>query len=244
MIIFTILLILIVMWFAQQTKKSQAPLVQHKCSVFDYPFKTGDIVLFSQPLWIFRVFGGSFWGHVGLVWKKPETGELFIVEMTAPPHRNLPAILSNGNIQSSLRVAPLFRIIEKKMRHRERVAVRSISHEISSDKLLKLILEKHETYAFAFDYMAIGMKRATQFLMAGLPVTDRTETSPRFCAEFVCETLKKMGVLDENTVSERALTCDFVSDTQQMDFRNGWFYMAEVELSFRHAGREGTRAHA
>jgi hypothetical protein len=184
-------------WYYETKRKILIPTYA-SVSIRDYAFQSGDLIICqSRRRWL-SMLEGSCWGHVAIVYKDPQTHELFAWE----------------SVSTGIVLHPLYRMLDK---YPTKTAVMSINKPVDMRRFSQFIKTRNDK-PFAFDVGAIGFKRLFKSLLVCLPVEKRTRHSPRFCSEMAAETYKYINVLG-NVSPSHILPDDF---TKFQLLRNGW----------------------
>ena len=191
----------------------------------DYPWASGDVLLFSGEGLMGRVgsatlklMGGSPYTHVGLIYIDQRTGDVYVWEMV--------------NADTGTRLTPVEKVLT---RYKGLIAVRPIHGPTGrgvDNAAMKTFLQNHYgTKDYAYDFVIFTYNR----LFPGLPLpewTSEKDRPTRFCSELISETLQAVGALDYHDTA--AVHCsiprDFAQATQQLPLLPGWQLGEEVLL--------------
>ena len=229
-----ILISLLIFWISKKWLhiRIQAPdrFSRLQVDALVYPFKAGDIIL-SPSGWITRMFVGSFWGHVAVIYKDPQCEMLYAWE-TRIPVQGTWTTLTTSLKSKATRLTPLFRYIERSPKP---VCVRPINREVDILKFQEFIKKKWDQ-PFGFDFLTTGANRVFMDLV-GVPAIPRSKQSARFCAELVAETLIYLGVFDvHNSVdphmrTDHIIPRDFSQQDEHLPLATCWSFGDEVLLA-------------
>jgi len=195
-----------------------------------YPFKAGDLLLCSSSI-LTRFFAHSVWGHVGIVYRDPQTSLLYVWE-TQIPVQGTWWTFTNSLKSKATRLTPLYRYLK---RCPKPLCVRPINQEVDVDRFCEFVKKKWDQ-PFAFDFLVNGANRVFMDVV-NVPVLTRTKRSARYCAELVAETFAYLGVfdfkssVDEGVRPNTIIPRDFGQEHQRLPLVNGWSFGDEVLLA-------------
>lgn len=161
-------------------------------TVNPYSLKTGDVVLNNNLNQVTAFFGGSHWNHIGVVYVYNDV--VYVLDMC--DHR------ANG-----IRMTPIKEYIR---RAKGNVAVRQLKGPTLDGIKLESYVKSMWNTTFARDFVFVGVSR---FLdgMIKLPV-ESTKRYGKYCAEFITDLYKHMGVVVSDTESSTLLPKDYADD--------------------------------
>jgi hypothetical protein len=198
----------------------------HTKHIYDYEFTTGDLVLCQYRSPFMSGFTKSSYQHTGIVYKHPQTHQLFLWHMCAPMHN----LLGTGRNRRGLRLEPLYRaLFETSL-----CAVRKLTY--SPDTPPPQIDMKWMTKTMSMInfnpqvFIGVLSRRLFGFVQAST-VSKRDEQS---CADVCTRTYVRMGVLKPECRKMNIFPEDFwETNDQHLLFQPGFSFSAATPLALR-----------
>jgi hypothetical protein len=218
-ILFGVVLLALERYFVQTSVKRYG-----KLNPLEFRFRGGDLLL-NQSIFI-RSLSGFKWGHVGIVFREPETGFLYVLDINgASAIRDFYTTSLNAQ---ACRLIPLYRYLDKIERP---VAVRQINREVDP-YLFQLFIRMHWKTRFAHHFLP---KLADRVFPKSLAITSvmsvfsLPDSKQRvICAQFATMALVFLGVLKQ--LETELVPEDFGQDTERLNFEPGFAYGPELVL--------------
>lgn len=220
-ILVLLLLAMVVIWMLQRWKRVAHPQCRYECHWQTFPFQVGDILL-NCAARSSRFAGDCQWGHVAMVAQDPVTQLWYVWEMQIPPVGVWRAMTTSLQLKGA-RLCPLQRYLERM----QPVCVRQWSQPIEASALWQVIRQQFYE-PFAFDYLVRGIN--CMFPLANFPLSRRKRNTGRYCAEFMGDTLTRLGILRKEA-NRLLLPRDFSNDeSSNLLLQPGWSLGPEILL--------------
>jgi len=197
---------------------------------------TGDLLLISGRPRLLKLFLWSEWTHVGLLWRHPFTGELYVWEANLatasnPQKDELTGVFKDGTQLVSLREKlsfyngedGLYAAVRRLERNRP-------AHELSLKMIPLMWAMVH--YPFEVTYHRFILLWASIAAESLLP--DRLFLSAHragvICSEAVAWMLQALGILQRERICNRFSPPDFSTGRPRLIMEPGWRYGPEEEI--------------
>lgn len=181
-------------------------------------FKTGDMILFHAYDNINPVFIGSYWGHVGIVYKNPDTRDppvLFEAARTSKMN-NCPEYNKKGIMITDLKSR-----LEK---YPGLIACKFLNKPVNIDIVRGMpeLMDYAKTYMYYNDNVIYNGLRKKN----GEKLNNATN-----CGELLVLSLIKLGLLPENILDEK-IAHHLLYVVKLTQLQNNYYYLNPVEITF------------
>lgn len=213
--VFIAVIILVIYWFYYMLAKP--PKMEHRR--FDsVNFKTGDIILFHAYDNINPVFIGSYWGHIGIVFRDPDNphaAPVLFEALRTSKMKQCPDRIKHGIAVTDLKT--------RLSKYRGLIAYKELNRAVDS----RIVRGFKELMHYAYNNMSYNDEVITNGLnkKTGEPLNNSTN-----CGEIVFLSLIKLGLLPVKDL-EKNIAHHLLYAAKLTELQNNCYH-EPVELTF------------
>lgn len=189
--------------------------------------KTGDVLMFSGKGAFsegIKLFTGSKWSHVGMIYKVDEGDLVFCWESTT-----LSGVkdAETKKVTQGVQLSVLSERLEKALASGYELGVRKLNQPISLQMLVGLRKFREEVKGRPYEKKKLQLIKAAYDAWLG---QNKEDLSSLFCSELVAEAYQRMGLLDERKPSNEYTPKDFSSE-RRLALLGGYSLSKELPIT-------------